>query len=103
MHDIPEDLVINLDPTPLSYVSPGKYTFHPRGEQNVPIKGVDNKRQITGTFAVSLTGEFLPIQVVYQGKTKRCLPKHRFPKTFHDHVHEKPLVQHRSLSNISNT
>ena len=83
MHDIPEDLVINLDQTPLSYVSPGKYTFHPRGEQNVPIKGVDDKRQITGTFAVSLTGEFLPIQVIYQGKTKRCLPKHKFPKTFH--------------------
>ena len=26
-HDIPLDLVLNLDQTPLSYVSPGKYTF----------------------------------------------------------------------------
>ena len=82
-HYIPGDLVITLDQTPLSYVSPGKYTFHQRGVKNVPINGVDGKRQITGTFAVSLTGEFLPIQMIYQGKTKSCLPKHKFPKTFH--------------------
>ena len=44
-HDIPEDLVITLDQNPLSYVSPGKYTFHQRGAQNVPIKGVDDKRE----------------------------------------------------------
>ena len=42
-----------------------------RGSENVPIKGMDDKRQITATFAVSATGEFLPIQVISQGKTKR--------------------------------
>ena len=26
-HDVPSAIVINLDQTPLSYVSPGKYTF----------------------------------------------------------------------------
>ena len=82
-NDIPRDLIINLDQTPLGYVSPGKYTFCMRGSENVPIKGMDDKRQITATFAVSATGEFLPIQVIYQGKTKRCLPKFRFPKGFH--------------------
>ena len=44
----------------------------------MPIKGLDDKRQITGTFAVSLTGHFLPIQVIYQGKMQRSLPKHKF-------------------------
>ena len=70
-HDIPTSLVINLDQTPLSYVSPGKYTFSFKGAKNVPIRGVDDKRQITGTFAVTLTGKFLPMQLIYKGKTKR--------------------------------
>ena len=51
-HDIPEDLVLNLDQTPLSNVSPGKYTFYQKGSPNMPIKGLLDKRQITGTFAV---------------------------------------------------
>ena len=61
-HDIPLDLVLNLDQTPLSYVSPGKYTFCLKGTTTVPIKGVDDKRQITATFTVSASEVFLPIQ-----------------------------------------
>ena len=50
--------------------------------KTVPIKGIDDKRQITATFAISMSGEFLPIQVIYEGKTKRCLPKYTFPASF---------------------
>ena len=46
------------------------------------LKGVDDKRQITGTFAVTLTDKFLPIQHIYKGKTNRCLPKFKFPSSF---------------------
>ena len=81
-HDIPSSLVVNLDQTPLSYVSPGKYTFSFKGAKNVPIRGVDDKRQITGTFAVTITGKCLPIQLIYKGKTKRSLPKFKFPTSF---------------------
>ena len=42
---------------------------------------MDDKRQITNTFAASCTGEFLPIQVIYAGKTKRSLHKY-FPPSF---------------------
>ena len=52
-HDIPSELVFNLNQTPLSYVSPGKYTFCSKGSTNVTVKGVDDKRQITATFALS--------------------------------------------------
>ena len=62
-HNIPA-LVVNLNQTPLSYVSPGKYTFNFKGAKNVPIKGIDDKRQISATFVVSLTGKFLPIQLI---------------------------------------
>ena len=34
-HDIPLELIINLDPAPLSYVSPGKYSFKSKGAKNV--------------------------------------------------------------------
>ena len=51
-HDVPLDLVLNLDQTPLSYVSPGKYTICLKRSTTLPIIGVDDKRQITATFTV---------------------------------------------------
>ena len=81
-HDIPPSLIINIDQTPLSYVNTRKYTFSFKGAKNIPIKDVDDKRQITATFAVSCTGEFLPIQLIYAGKTEQSLPKHSFPPSF---------------------
>ena len=81
-HDIAKDLILNLDQKPLSYVSPGKYTFNPKGAKTVPIKGVDDKIKITATFSISMTGSFLPIQLIYEGKTRRYLPNYDFPKGF---------------------
>ena len=81
-HDIPKDLIVNLDQIPLSYVCPGKYTFNSKGAKTVPIKGIDDKRQITATFVISMTDEFFPIQLIYKGKTKRCLPNFDFPAGF---------------------
>ena len=37
---------------------------------------------ITATFAVYAVGDFLPMQLIYAGKTKRCLPKFDFPRSF---------------------
>ena len=65
-----------MDQTPLSYVSPGKYTFDFKGSKTVPIKGVDDKRQITATFTVTASGSFLPIQLIYSGKAKRSIPNY---------------------------
>ena len=41
-----------------------------------------DKRCITATFAVSLSGAFLPIQLIYGGKTKKSLPRFKFPPSF---------------------
>ena len=43
-HDIPLDLVLNLDQTPVSNVSPSKYTFDLKGSTTVPIKGTVDKQ-----------------------------------------------------------
>ena len=50
-HDTPKELIVSLDQTPLSYVSPGKYNFDVK---IVPNKGINNKRQITATFPISV-------------------------------------------------
>ena len=81
-HDIPLELVLNLDQTPLSYVSPGKYTLDLKGSKTVPVKGVDDKRQIAATFTVTVSGSFLPIQIINSGNIKRSIPKYDFPSCF---------------------
>ena len=45
----------------------------------VAIAGITDKRQITAVFGGTLSGDFLPPQLVYQGKTKKCLPSVVFP------------------------
>ena len=81
-YDIPTSLLVKLDQTPFSYVSPGKYTFSFRGAKDVPIKKVDDKRQITGTFAVNLHGKFLLNRLIFQEKSRCCLPNFDFPDSF---------------------
>ena len=72
-HKIPPELVLNADQTPSSYVSVGRMTMAEKNSQSVPIKGLKDKRNITLTFVTSLAGEFLSMQVIYQGKTKASL------------------------------
>lgn len=38
------------------------------------MEGVDDKRQITAVFGGSLTGDFLPVQLVYEDIMPRCYP-----------------------------
>ena len=52
-NDIPVDLVLNLDQTTLSYVSPGKYTFCSKGSKNVPIKVLDRQETDNSHFCCS--------------------------------------------------
>ena len=34
------------------------------------------------TFAISVEGEFLPIHLIYAGKTVQSFPRYKFPKEF---------------------
>ena len=56
--------------------------FSFKGTKNISIKGVDGKPQITVTFSVSCTGEFLPILLIYAGETEQRLPKYSFTPSF---------------------
>lgn len=80
MAEIPHNLIINLDQTGMKLVPAGDWTMAPLVSKRVEIAGLGDKRQITATFAGSLDGNFLPMQVLYQGKTTRCHPHFTFLK-----------------------
>ena len=80
--DIHTDLVVNFDQTPSKPVPVGRSTLAQQNSTNVTIAGSSYKRTITVTFAVSLSGNFLPPQWIYGGKTTQSLPKYELPKSF---------------------
>ena len=55
------------------------WTMERRGEHRVEMVGVNNKRQITAVFCGNALGEFLPLQLIYKGKSSRCHPRYEFP------------------------
>ena len=77
---IPHSFIINLVQTPTKYIPVGQTTLAKKNTKTVPIKGSSNKRTITATFAISLQGKFLLMQLVYGGKARKCLPQFKFPE-----------------------
>ena len=69
-HNIPQNLILNLDQTPLKYVPVLHNTMAKKGVKLVAIAGSADKRSITGTFVITLNGDFLPLQLICGGKTK---------------------------------
>ena len=81
-NDIPPSLVLSLDQTPSKYTPVLNKTMALKGSKTVPIKGSTEKRMITATFTITLDGHFLPVQLIYGGKTSKSLPRVNFPKSF---------------------
>ena len=80
MKDIPENLILNWDQTGLSVVPTGDWTMEKEGAKTVPIAYSDDKRQLTAVLAITAAGEYLPPQLLYQGKTPKCHPQVSFPE-----------------------
>ena len=90
MNEIPSELILNWDQTALHLVPTGQWTMHRSGEKVVPITNSDDKRQITAVLAVTMSGEYLPPQLIYKGKTERCHPAGEVPDgwdIWHSHNH----------------
>ena len=72
-------MVINLDQTPRK-ITPGPKNTHAKaGSNSISIGEANNKRMVTVTFAITLSEEFVPIQLTYRGKTSKSLPRVKFP------------------------
>ena len=82
-NNIPPQLIISIEQTPLTFVLISKYTMNKKGESSVPLQGTNDYRQITGIFSVTISGDFLPIQLINKGKPNRCAPTYHFPNDFH--------------------
>lgn len=76
LYNIPPSLVVNSDQTGIHLVpAAGGKTWDAKGTKDVKILGMEDKRQITCVMSSSASGELLPIQAIFTGKTSRCLPK----------------------------
>ena len=82
LRDIPDKLGLNLDQTGIKIIPSTEWTMAAKGSRSVEVVGLGDKRQITATFAACLDGTFLPMQILYQGKTDRSHQKYSFPDGF---------------------
>jgi hypothetical protein len=74
-HNIPPELVIGADETNTLFVSRASKTRAKKGTKKVRLLGVDkDKAQITVTISGTETGDILPTQYIFGGKTTRCEP-----------------------------
>ena len=80
MEEIPPELILNWDQTGIKIVSSSGWTMDQQGVKRVEV---NDKRQITAVFCASMVGDFLPIQLIYAGKTNRCHPQFQFPSDWH--------------------
>lgn len=78
LHDIPASLVINADQTGVSLLPMGSKTYAPRGSKQVAMLGKEEKRQFTAMVATSASGNMLPMQCIWSGKTHLSLPWSNF-------------------------
>lgn len=69
-----EKLIINWDQTGLNLVPASTWTMGLKGSKRAEIKGIDDNRQGTAVFAVSLHGDFLPVQTFCFSKRLDYLP-----------------------------
>ena len=94
MEEIPAELIMNWDQTDIK-LFPSSWTME--------MAGVGDKRRITAIFCGTL-GDFLPVQLIYQGKSPRCHPHYQFPSDWdvtHSPKHwstEETMLQY--ISNI---
>ena len=64
-HKIPPDLVINWDQAGVKLIPSQSWTMEEQGSTRVEIAGINDKCPITLTLASSMSGELLPLQLLY--------------------------------------
>ena len=74
---IPDDLIINVDQTNVYIVPVGDFTLEEKGSKQVPIIGLEDKRQITVLLGCTMSGYFLPLKLSTQAE------RIRFTRNFH--------------------
>ncbi|KAJ7222719.1 hypothetical protein C8J57DRAFT_1253667 [Mycena rebaudengoi] len=71
---IPPELIVNANQAGNYLLPSSGHTFHDRGAKQVDVVAKDEKRAYTMMLASTPSGDFLPIQAVWAGKTRGSLP-----------------------------
>lgn len=79
MEKIPAELILNWDQTGINFVPCCTWTMERQGTKRVEVIRISDKRQVTAVLCGSLSGDFLPVQLIYKGKISRCHPRFAFP------------------------
>ena len=82
-YQISSSMLINIDQTPLKYAPVSNQTMAQKGSKHVAIKGSSYKNAITATFGITYDNQFLPIQLIYSGKTLQVCQDLSFLKHSH--------------------
>ena len=82
-YSVPSALILNLDQTATKLVPTSEWTMAVQGSKQVDVVGLEDKREITVVLCCTLSGDLLPPQVLYTGKTSLCHPNISFPDGWH--------------------
>jgi hypothetical protein len=74
-YQIPPELIANFDETGAPYIPVSDWTMEEQGANQVPMFGYDDKRQMTVFLGIAASGDLLPCQLIYEGKTNLCHPQ----------------------------
>ena len=80
MEDTPPELIMSWDHQSGSYYN---LDYGKKRVKRVEVVGSNDNCQITAVFCGTIQGNFLPVQLIYAGKTARCHPKYRFKTGWH--------------------
>jgi DDE superfamily endonuclease len=72
-------LVINWDQSAVVLMPTPVYSYHSKKDKHVSVVGQDEKRQITAVVAGALSGEVLPLQLIFTGQDKNAQKKQAVP------------------------
>ncbi|KAG9073858.1 hypothetical protein FRC06_011105 [Ceratobasidium sp. 370] len=76
---VPACCIVNADQTQVVYSPGDQKTWNTTGERQVSIVGTEDKRAFTLLVSASCSGDVLPFQAIYSGKSKRSLPDSTSP------------------------
>ena len=81
-HDFSEDLMVNVDETPIFFDMQRACTVHPKGAREVRIRGTKGgKRRVTFTVSCTASGKMLKPMIIYKGKTARTISDIEYNKS----------------------
>ena len=69
-----QELVVNWDQNDIHFIPNCGRDRAEKNSKEVVMIGGEANRQITGVFPDSVSGELLPPQLIFQGKTQQSLP-----------------------------